>query len=87
MDGLNDRKIKKNRHFVVILTQDYRIEGEIHVLPGRRITDFANSKTNEDFVAMTNAEIFSLSKNVSISKVEYLAVNKSYINIIYPLES
>jgi hypothetical protein len=87
MDGLNVRKIKKNRHFVVILTRDYRIEGEIHILPGSRITDFVNSKTSEDFVAVTNAEIISLPKDMSISKVEYLAVNKSYIKIIYPLES
>jgi hypothetical protein len=87
MDGLNVRKIKKNRQFVVILTRDYRIEGEIHILPGSRLTDFVNSKTQEDFVAMTNAEIISLSQNVSVSKVEYLALNKSYIKIIYPLES
>jgi hypothetical protein len=73
MDGLNVRKIKKNRHFVVILTRDYRIEGEIHILPGSRITDFVNSKTSEDFVAVTNAEIISLPKDMSISKVEYLA--------------
>jgi hypothetical protein len=83
----NDRKVKKHVLFVVILTQDYRIMGEIHVLPGSRLTDYVNSQPDENFVAMTNAEIVSLVDNIPISKVDYLALNKSYINMIYPLES
>jgi hypothetical protein len=87
MDIASNRKIKKDKLVVAILTQDYRIEGEVHVLPDSRLTDFVNSKTNEDFIAVTHAEIISLSKNMSVSKVEYLAINKSYITLVYPLDS
>jgi len=71
---------------VAILTKDYRIEGEIHLLPDSRLTDFVNSKTDEDFIAMTNAEIIPLGKDMTVSKVAYLAINKSSITMVYPLD-
>ncbi len=81
------RKIQKDKLLVAILTRDYRIEGEIHLLPGSRLTDFVNSKTNEDFIAMTHAEIISLDNDKTVTKVAYLAINKSSITMAYPLDS
>jgi hypothetical protein len=81
------RKVKKDKLLVAILTEDYRIEGRIHLLPDSRLTDFVNSKTNEDFIAMTHAEIISLDKDMAVTKVPYLAINKGSITMVYPLDS
>ncbi|MCX6006997.1 MAG: hypothetical protein NTZ34_07015 [Chloroflexi bacterium] len=83
----HERKVKKNKLFVAILTKEYRIEGEVYLVPGSRLTDLVNDTTNEHFVPMTNAEIIPLGKNADVTKVDFLAVNKSCITLTYPLDS
>ena len=87
MDATNPHKVKKDRLLVVILTRDYRVEGEVHILPGTRLTDFVNSEPGDDFIAVTNAEVFQLSKTTDVFKSDYLAINKSYITMVYPVSS
>jgi hypothetical protein len=87
MDPHNPHKVNKERLMVVLVTQDYRVEGEVHLQPASRLTDFVNNKTEEHFIAVTNAEVISLSRQEAVSKVEYLALNKSDIIMVYPLES
>jgi hypothetical protein len=83
----NPHKIKKDRLRVVILTQGYRVEGDVHILPDGRLTDFINSKTSEDFIAVTDAEVFPASQHDDVLRVDYIAINKSYITMVYPLVS
>jgi len=87
MDVTNSRKLKKDQLSVVILTRDHIIQGEVHVLPGTRLTDFVNSKPDNDFIAVTNAEVFPISQSKDILKTKFLAINKSYITMIYPVSS
>ncbi len=49
----------KDRVRVMVITGAFRIEGEMHVLVGSRITDALNSKT-KDFLALTDARVFSI---------------------------
>ena len=63
----------------------YRVEGEMYVLAGSRLTDALNSKAR-DFLAVTDAQVFDLSSNALLYKADYLAVNRDAIAIIIPVE-
>ena len=69
---------------VVIATQVYRIEGDLHVLSGSRLTDALNSKA-KDFLAITNAKVFAISTDKLLYEPEYLAVNRDSIAVIFPV--
>lgn len=69
---------------VVIATPVYRIEGDMHVLSGSRLTDALNSKA-KDFFAITNTKVFAISTGELLYEPEYLAVNRDSIAMIFPL--
>jgi hypothetical protein len=75
----------KDQVRVMIVTEMYRIEGDLHILSGSRLTDALNSKS-KDFLAMTNAQLFSLADDSLVHEPEYIAVNRDSISCIFPLE-
>lgn len=75
----------KDQVRVMIVTDIYRIEGQLHVLTGSRLTDALNSKT-KDFLAVTQAKIFSLADDSLVFSPDYIAVNRDSISCIFPLE-
>jgi hypothetical protein len=85
MDLNNPRRVKKEKLIVVILTTDYKIEGEVHIQPASRLTDYVNSKNDEMFIAITNAEVTPIHQESNATKVDYLALNKKDVIMIYPL--
>lgn len=74
----------KEKIKVVILTGLYRIEGEMHLVSGSRLTDIVNVKT-KDFFPITNAKIFTESDELLYS-LNYVAVNREEIVAIFPIE-
>ena len=74
----------KDRVRVVIATSVYRIEGEMYVLSGSRLTDALNSKA-KDFFAITDAKIYDLNTAELLYEPSYLAVNRDAITVIFPL--
>jgi hypothetical protein len=73
----------KDRVDVVIVTTQYRIEGEMYVLAGSRLTDALNSKA-KDFFAITDARVFDTSSGEVLYKPEYIAVARASIVAIFP---
>jgi len=69
---------------VMIILRDYRIEGDMHLVSGSRLTDIVNLKT-KDFFPITNAKIFSL-LGEALYSLNYVAVNRDAIAAIFPLE-
>jgi hypothetical protein len=76
----------KDRVRVIIITNGYRIEGDLHVLVGSRITDALNSKT-KDYFALTDAKVFETGKDTPAYAPPYLAVNRDTIACIFPMEA
>ncbi len=74
----------KDRVRVAIATQMYRIEGEMYVLSGSRLTDALNSKA-KDFFALTDAKVYSLTTDQLLYEPSYLAVNRDSIAMVFPL--
>lgn len=75
----------KDKVKVVVATSSYRIEGEMYVLSGSRLTDALNSKA-KDFLAVTDAAVFDVHTGAKLYTPEYLAVNRDAIAVIFPAE-
>lgn len=79
-------RLERNKVKVVTFTTQYRIEGEIHIPIGGRITDFVNI-TNTDFIAVTQAKIHHSGQRMdegSFYESDFLALNKNFVVIILP---
>lgn len=70
---------------VVVVTAYHRIEGNMFVLPGSRLTDALNSKA-KDFLAITEAKVWSLMSGELLYEPGYLALNRLSIDAIFPLD-
>lgn len=75
----------KDRIKVTIATTMYRIEGEMHVLSGSRLTDALNSKS-KDFLAITDAKVYDITGNQLLFEPSYMAVGRESITIVFPME-
>ena len=74
----------KQKINVVILTNSVRIEGEMHLVSGTRLTDIVNVKT-KDFFPITDAKVFGGSGSL-IYDLNYIAVNRDEIVAIFPVD-
>ncbi len=75
----------KEKVRVVIGTATYRIEGDVHILAGGRLTDLVNVKA-KDFWAVTNAVIRSADEDVILYQIDYGVVARDNIVFLFPLE-
>jgi Family of unknown function (DUF6812) len=69
---------------VIILTKDFRIEGEIDLVPGARLTDFMNQTTK--FMVVTNA-VVNTHSNTEIFQSNFINVLVNNIEIILPADN
>lgn len=75
----------KNAVRVMIITKDHRIEGEMYILEGSRLTDALNAKS-KDFYALTAAKMWGVTDNQLIASPEYVAIAREAITAIFPVE-
>ncbi|MCL5772938.1 MAG: hypothetical protein M1536_00965 [Firmicutes bacterium] len=66
---------------VIILTTTYRLEGEMHVVPGGRLLDEINKE--RDFIPITNATVYDATGEV-VDTLDFIAVNKTLILMMAP---
>jgi hypothetical protein len=74
----------KDQVRVCVSTSVYRVEGEMYVLSGSRLTDALNSKA-KDFLALTGVKVFDIHSGELLYEPEYLAVNRESVITIFPL--
>lgn len=70
---------------VVILTKYYRIEGDIALMPGGRLTDYMG--TSNEFVAVIKATVFDLAKDRKMLSGRFLNIRRNSIEVILPSEA
>ncbi len=75
----------KEKVRVVICAAQYRIEGDMYILPGSRLTDMVNVKV-KDFFPITEAKVMSATDDKILYTVPFVAVNREDITMIFPLE-
>ena len=69
---------------IVILMENYRITGNIDLLPGARVTDFLMEC--REFMAVTEAEVWDLN-NRKLFSSSFMSVNRDRIELIMPEET
>ena len=73
--------IDENKTKVTILTDTYRIKGNIELLPGARITDYMTEA--KEFIAVTDAEVWEVVVR-QVFTAPFVNVNRDHIQIISP---
>lgn len=70
---------------VILLTSTYRVEGQIHVVPGGRLLDELNKE--REFIPITRAAIYALDGDAPLDTLDFVAVNKAQVVMIAPAPS
>lgn len=71
----------KERIHVILLTTNYRLEGEMHVVPGGRLLDEINKE--RDFIPITNATVYD-NTGETLDTLDFIAVNKTLVVMVAP---
>ncbi len=66
---------------VTILTANYRVKGNINLLPGARVTDYMTEA--KEFIAVTDAEVWEVVGR-QVFTAPFINVNRDHIQIIAP---
>lgn len=74
---------EENRTRVVILTRTFRVKGNIHLVPGARVTDYMVD--SDDFIAVTDAEVWDLGGRQVLTS-PFINVSRDHIEIVMPEE-
>lgn len=74
----------KDKVRCVVVTGSWRVEADLYVLEGSRLTDALNSKA-KDFIAATDAKVFDVATGQELYAPKYLAINRDSISVIFPL--
>jgi hypothetical protein len=73
---------------VVMYTQHFKIIGNLHLPPNGRITDYLNrtlgGPDKDTFLAITQAECFSITDGKVMHISEFMTVHKGHIHIVFP---
>ncbi|MCX7758869.1 MAG: hypothetical protein N2169_04585 [bacterium] len=74
--------VKKESKRVVIIIENYRIEGYMYLIPGARIVDELNK--NIQFIPLTDCVIYDKDSSLEIDRVEFMVINKNNISLVFP---
>ncbi|MDO8596583.1 MAG: hypothetical protein Q7R45_08155 [Sulfuricaulis sp.] len=66
---------------VTILTDVYRIKGDLHLMPGARLTDYMVEA--KGFIAITDAQVWEAAGR-PVFAAPFLNVNRDSIRVIVP---
>lgn len=78
-------KAQKETLGVVIVTQVWKIVGDVHLYENSRLSDMLNVDTNKkDFLPVTNARVYSLANEKQLLfQKSFLSVNRNFVVLIY----
>jgi hypothetical protein len=77
---------KKDRVKVVVYVDEWRVEGDLHVLSDSRLTDALNARM-KDFLAITDATIYDARSGEKLVDTKFLDINRTSISIIYTIDN
>lgn len=76
--------VSKEKMRIVMYTYVHRVEADLHVFQGARLTDIISAREQQAFLAVTNLEVFDIKTGDLIVKVPFANINKSQITMIHP---
>ena len=78
---------KKEKIRVEIYTNLHRIEADLHVFTGARLTDIMQSRETSSFFALTNVVVFEVASDKEVFRADFIDINRSHIIMVRPLET
>lgn len=78
---------KKEKIRVEIFTNLHRIEADLHVFAGARLTDIMQSRETSSFFALTNVVVFNVVDDNELFRADFIDINRSHIIMVRPLET
>ena len=78
-------QIEKEKFHAIIFTCSLKIEGDIHLLPQERITDYLDA-TEKPFIPVTEATVSNINNGEILHKAKFLSLNKNEVMVICPTE-
>jgi len=76
---------EKQKVRVMMCTSLYRVEGDMYIIPGSRLTDMFNVKTH-DFFPLTNAKIIHSLEDKVLYELGFVTVHRDSILLVFPVE-
>lgn len=75
-------KAVKEKIHVIVITTSMRMTGQMHVVPGGRLTDEINKE--REFLPITDVTIYDVQGENVIATLDFIAINKNQILLIAP---
>jgi len=75
----------KEKVKVVVYTDEWRVEGDLHILSTSRLTDALNAP-GKDFLAMTDATVYDSRTGAEVTRTKFLDVNRTKIAVVYTVD-
>ena len=76
-------KIRMETVEAVIIVPEFRLEAKAYLHPSTRFSDFLNSH-NKAFIPITDVQIYSRENGKLLGTIDFAAVNKESVQLIYP---
>jgi len=84
----NLMKTPKETLGVVIITELYKIIGDVHLFENSRLSDMLNVDTSKkDFLPVTNARVHNVADDKLLFSKEFMLINRQYILTVFVQES
>jgi hypothetical protein len=77
---------KKERIRVEVYTNRHRIEADLHIFSGARLTDIMQSRETQSFFALTDVIVYSIESGKELFTADFIDISRNHIVMVRPLE-
>jgi len=77
---------KKEKIRVEIFTNLHRIEADLHIFAGARLTDIMQSRETSSFFALTDVTVYDISGENELFRADFIDINRNHIVMVRPFE-
>lgn len=77
---------KKEKIRVEIYTSLHRIEADLHIFAGARLTDIMQSRETASFFALTDVIVFDVGSGNELFRTDFIDISRNHIIMVRPLE-
>ncbi len=78
---------KKEKIRVEVHTILHRIEADLHIFSGARLTDIMQSRETQSFFALTDVVVYSVESGKELFTADFIDISRNHIVMVRPLEN
>ena len=75
----------KEKIRVEVYTVLHRIEADLHIFSGARLTDIMQSRETQSFFALTDVVVYSIGSGKEIFSTDFIDISRHHIVMVRPL--